>query len=64
MRKQPIPVKDLSEEQAAAELANLAAEIAHHDELYYSENNPGISDSEYDALRLGGQTSGLVALSA
>jgi DNA ligase (NAD+) len=44
-------VKNLSEEQAAAELAELAAEIARHDERYHAEDNPEISDAEYDALR-------------
>ena len=44
------PVATLDESEAAAELARLAAAIAHHDELYYVENEPEISDREYDEL--------------
>jgi DNA ligase (NAD+) len=45
------PVEALDEEEAAAELAGLAAEIAKHDRAYYERDAPLISDAEYDALR-------------
>ncbi|NWG93655.1 MAG: NAD-dependent DNA ligase LigA, partial [Parvularculaceae bacterium] len=44
------PVKDLSAEEAAAELERLAAEIAAADEAYYAKDRPTMTDAEYDAL--------------
>lgn len=45
------PVADLTQAEAAAELAFLAAEIARHDRLYHEQDAPEITDAEYDALR-------------
>jgi DNA ligase (NAD+) len=45
------PVEDLTEKDAAAELARLAEEIAGHDKRYYLEEAPTVSDADYDALR-------------
>src|SRR5262249_6968282 len=44
-------IDSLTEAEAAAELARLAREIAHHDEAYHTRDTPEISDAEYDALR-------------
>src|SRR5499427_1942598 len=44
-------VDRLSQAEAAAELERLADEIARHDELYYREDAPQISDADYDRLR-------------
>jgi len=46
-----IPLDVLSEKQAKAEHARLAAEIAEHDRRYYQDDAPTISDAEYDRLR-------------
>ncbi|MBK1661320.1 NAD-dependent DNA ligase LigA [Paracraurococcus ruber] len=45
------PTETLTEAEAAAELAALAAEIAHHDRLYHQQDAPEVTDAEYDALR-------------
>ncbi len=52
MNLNSIPVDHLTEEQAKVELERLALQIAHHDRLYYLEDQPEISDAEYDDLRL------------
>ena len=44
-------IDKLTEEQAAAELARLARLIAEHDERYYQQDAPTVSDADYDALR-------------
>ncbi|MGH6760020.1 MAG: NAD-dependent DNA ligase LigA [Phyllobacterium sp.] len=46
-----IPVDQLTEEEAAAELKRLAEEIAGHDYSYNTMDAPVISDAAYDALR-------------
>jgi DNA ligase (NAD+) len=44
-------VETLEADEAALELAALAAEIAAHDYRYNTEDAPVISDADYDALR-------------
>ncbi len=46
-----LAVDDLTEKQAKAEHARLAAEIAGHDRRYYQDDAPSVSDAAYDALR-------------
>jgi len=45
------PVDDLTEAEASAELARLAAVIAENDRRYYQDDDPAISDAAYDELR-------------
>lgn len=40
----------ISKSQAAKKVAQLSKELEHHNYLYYIENKPEISDSEFDAL--------------
>ncbi|GAA0634055.1 NAD-dependent DNA ligase LigA [Brevundimonas lenta] len=46
-----LPVDQLSESDARAELDRLAAELARHDALYHQQDAPEISDADYDALK-------------
>jgi DNA ligase (NAD+) len=46
-----LDVGNLTEGQARHVLAGLAEVIAYHDELYYNQAAPEISDADYDALR-------------
>ncbi|MBX9621361.1 MAG: NAD-dependent DNA ligase LigA [Alphaproteobacteria bacterium] len=47
-----IPIDQLTEEDAKEELKYLAETITLHDRLYYLEDQPQISDAEYDELRV------------
>ena len=49
--KKLTPVEKLNQDEATAELARLAAEIAEHDARYHREDAPTISDADYDALK-------------
>ncbi len=49
--KKPVAVAKLNELEAAAELAQLAKEIAAHDKRYHTDDAPTISDADYDALK-------------
>ena len=46
-----VPVDTLRPEDAAVELERLAAEISGHDQAYYQNDAPTVSDADYDALR-------------
>jgi DNA ligase (NAD+) len=45
------PADKLSAAEAKGELERLAREIGRHDEHYYGEDAPEITDADYDALR-------------
>lgn len=45
------PVADLTEAEAVDELTRLADEIAAHDIRYHQQDDPTISDADYDALK-------------
>ncbi|MFP6711540.1 MAG: NAD-dependent DNA ligase LigA [Rhodospirillales bacterium] len=51
MSNEPLPVDQLTDMEASAELKDLATEINAHDKAYYQDDAPSISDGEYDALR-------------
>ncbi|MDC3234422.1 NAD-dependent DNA ligase LigA [Candidatus Puniceispirillum sp.] len=42
--------KTMNEDDVRRELAALAAEISHHDELYHGQDTPKISDAKYDQI--------------
>ena len=46
-----ISVKDLSKEQARAELQRLAALLTRANQAYHGNDDPDISDARYDALK-------------
>lgn len=46
-----VDVASLSEEQAAAQLAILAEQLASANTAYHTEDAPAISDAEYDSLK-------------
>ncbi|MDP5360317.1 MAG: NAD-dependent DNA ligase LigA, partial [Paracoccaceae bacterium] len=46
-----MPVNDLSEDQAARELAWLAAQLQAANTAYHRDDAPDISDADYDALK-------------
>jgi hypothetical protein len=55
MNAKPKPVDQLTREEAAAELARLAAEIAEHDRRYHGEDAPSFRTP--NMTRCGGATS-------
>ena len=46
-----LPIADLTEAQAVEELERLADDLARHDIAYHQQDNPTISDADYDALK-------------
>ena len=55
MKWRSISVEALTSAQAAEELKALASEMAGYDVAYYQNDDPDISDANYDALRLRNQ---------
>jgi DNA ligase (NAD+) len=51
MTKNKHPSGHMTEIEAAADIADLAAEIARHDVLYHQKDAPQISDAAYDEMR-------------
>ncbi len=51
MSTDSIDIDALTEAQARQELARLAMEIAYHDARYHKDDEPEITDADYDALR-------------
>jgi DNA ligase (NAD+) len=45
------PVDTLTESEATEELTRLADELAAHDRLYFQDDEPTLSDGDYDALK-------------
>lgn len=50
-KQAPVDVAKLTKAQAKVELKRLALEIEGHDQRYYQDDAPKISDADYDALR-------------
>ena len=50
LRPGTTPPSEMDRDAVAAELATLAAAIAWHDERYHGEDDPAVSDADYDAL--------------
>ena len=44
-------VQELSREEAAEELAELARKIAQADNAYYQNDEPDLTDADYDVLK-------------
>ena len=50
-REEQKPAEELTAAEAKAEHEILAAELERHNQLYYQEDQPEISDADYDRLR-------------